>query len=137
MKRILTSILLLVCGLNLTACYERPTELSLAGSWYFALDSTDIGISKNWETEKFTQTIQLPGTTDDAGYGNPNLLEPLLQKPQVLHLTRKNSYLGPAWYQKEVEIPKSWSGKRIELNLERALWKTSVWVDGHKIPYDQ
>lgn len=137
MKRLSTSILLLVCGLNLTACHERPTELSLAGSWYFALDSTDIGISENWATEMFTQTIQLPGTTDDAGYGNPNLLEPLLQKPQVLHLTRKNSYLGPAWYQKEVEISKSWSGKRIELKLERALWKTSVWVDGHKIPYDQ
>ena len=46
MKRLSTSILLLVCGLNLTACHERPTELSLAGSWYFALDR-DIQLKAN------------------------------------------------------------------------------------------
>jgi hypothetical protein len=35
---------------------------------------------------------------------------------------------GPAWYQREVTIPDSWSGKRISLFLERTK-NTRVWVD--------
>lgn len=136
-KKFLTYILLSACGFCLHACTEKTNELSLAGEWYFSLDSADVGISQNWEKKQFKRTIQLPGTTDDAGYGVPNTLSPSLEKPQILHLTRKNSYLGVAWYQKEVDIPSNWKGKRIELELERVLWQSSVWVDGHKIPYTQ
>jgi beta-galactosidase/beta-glucuronidase len=39
-------------------------------------------------------------------------------------------YVGPAWYQKQVDVPQSWSGKRIVLLLERCHWETKVWVDG-------
>ena len=133
MRRI--NIYLLLTGLLmcLFSCKNNPSHISLAGEWEFALDSTDTGINENWAGQNFKNTILLPGTTDDAGYGTPNKLAPAIQKPQVLHLTRKNSYVGPAWYSKEVNIPSGWKEKAIELKLERVIWQTSVWVDGKQV----
>jgi hypothetical protein len=38
--------------------------------------------------------------------------------------------MGVAWYQREIEIPATWQGKRVVLHLERCHWKTSAWLDG-------
>ena len=98
----------------LTSCQKPSSEISLAGKWQFAMDSTDVGITEKWFERSFADKIQLPGTTDEAGYGIPNTLPPSVEKPQILHLTRKNSYVGPAWYSREVSIPSDWGGKSIE-----------------------
>jgi hypothetical protein len=37
--------------------------------------------------------------------------------------------VGPAWYQKTIDIPEPWQGKHIELFLERAMWETKLWLD--------
>jgi hypothetical protein len=39
-------------------------------------------------------------------------------------------YAGAAWYRREVRLPVSWAGQRIELFLERPHWETRVWWDG-------
>ena len=39
-------------------------------------------------------------------------------------------YAGAAWYQRDVEIPKDWQGRRVVLRLERPHWETRVWLDG-------
>ncbi len=41
-------------------------------------------------------------------------------------------YKGPAWYQKDVEIPAGWSGKRVVLFLERCHWESTVFVNDKK-----
>lgn len=130
-----TNIYLLLIGLLicLFSCQSNTSQISLAGEWEFALDSTDVGMDEGWHSQHLANTISLPGTTDDAGYGIANTLSPALQKPQVLHLTRKNSYIGAAWYSKEVDIPSGWEGKEVELKLERVIWQTSVWVDGKQV----
>lgn len=137
MKNINYYMILLFSLVSLSACKDTPSTISLAGEWDFSLDSTDVGISQGWYANSFEDKIQLPGTTDDAGYGIPNRLPPSIGKPQVLHLTRKNSYVGPAWYTREVVIPSDWDGKHIELKLERVIWQTSVWVDGAAVPGKQ
>lgn len=137
MKNINYYMILLFSLISLSACNDVPSTISLAGEWDFSLDSTDVGISQGWYANSFENKIQLPGTTDDAGYGIPNRLPPSIGKPQVLHLTRKNSYVGPAWYTREVIIPSDWGGKNIELKLERVIWQTSVWVDGAAVPGKQ
>lgn len=121
-------ILLLTSG-----CSQQEAVLSLKGDWQVGLDSLDVGIAQRWHIRSFETAIQLPGTLDDAGYGKANALLPSLDKPQVLHLTRKHRYVGPAWYVREVEIPVTWKGKGIELELERVIWQTRVWVDGHEM----
>lgn len=112
---------------------SQDSSLSLAGEWEVALDSTDAGIVEQWFAKSFDTRITLPGTTDEAGLGVPCTLEPSVGQPQVSHLTRRNSYIGPAWYTREVEIPASWQGKAVELSMERVIWETRVWVDGQAV----
>ncbi|MDR2919461.1 MAG: glycoside hydrolase family 2 [Tannerella sp.] len=127
-------IYLIFITIMLFSCrQENIQHISLAGEWQFALDSTDIGLKENWSAKEFSDKISLPGTTDDAQKGIPNALEPAITKPQILHLTRKHSYIGPAWYKKEVSIPSGWKEKNIYLKLERVIWGTSVWIDGQEV----
>lgn len=116
-----------------TSCKEASSVIPLAGEWQFAMDSTDVGVSEKWFDRSFADKIRLPGTTDEAGYGVPNTLSPSISKPQILHLTRKNSYVGPAWYSREIRIPSDWKGKNVELKLERVIWQTKVWIDGNPV----
>lgn len=126
-----------LCTILFTGCKVNSSVISLAGEWEFALDSTDAGIAKQWYAGSLNERIQLPGTTDEAGFGIPNTLSPSIGKPQILHLTRKHSYVGPAWYMREVTIPSAWAGKNVELKLERVIWQTNVWVDGVEVPGEQ
>jgi len=69
-----------------------------------------------------------PGTTDEAKLGIPNPAKPSLDA-----LYRVNVYTGPAWYQRDIEIPPAWQGKRVTLFLERCRWVTTVWLDDKRI----
>ena len=118
MKRILLPLLAL---LVLSCSQQRPLDLS--GQWQVSLDSLST-----------FQPIALPGTLDDAGLGTPNTLEPAITPPQITRLTRKHSYIGEAFYKREITIPKRMAGKPLALTLERVLWQSSVWVDGVQLP---
>ncbi|CAD0009076.1 sugar-binding domain-containing protein [Flavobacterium salmonis] len=134
-KHIITSVLLL---LFLSSWDSREkTVMDIAGEWTVQLDSTDSGLKNGWQNMSFKQLMKLPGTTDDAGLGVPNKLKPSLEKLQMSHLTRKNSYLGAAWYTREISVPKNWKGKEFILKLERVIWKTNVWIDGNELPAEQ
>lgn len=130
MKNTLIASLLL---LGLSACNNSVEDINLSGEWTVRLDSTDIGINESWGGKLYETSIQLPGTTDAARLGNKCTLKPALEKPQLLHLTRAYSYVGPAWYSKEISIPSDWDGKDCILHLERVLWDTQVWVDEVKV----
>lgn len=125
--------ILFIIFFMLSCSSKKNNIISLEGEWQFAIDSTDIGVNEKWFTKEFTDKISLPGTMDDAQKGMPNQLSPGITKPQILHLTRKYSYTGPAWYKKEVTIPAGWKGKNISLKLERVIWETSVWIDDREI----
>jgi len=111
----------------------QAQKISLDGQWQFKLDPADVGVAEQWYVKHFSETIILPGTTDGASKGTPNDLQPAITKPQILHLTRKHSYIGAAWYKKEVDIPKDWKGKEIILKLERVIWGTTIWVDDKEV----
>jgi len=91
-----------------------PATISLAGEWCVGLGTE----------RKFTSRMHLPGSTDQAKLGTRNT-----EKPTLDGLYRLYTYEGPAWYQREVEIPAAWRGKRIQLFLERTHWETHVWMD--------
>ena len=103
-----------------------PATMDLSGTWKFQLDIADYGqykVSALYKRE-LNDTIQLPGTTDQAGKGIDNPAR------HIDRLTRKFEYVGPAWYQKEVFIPEEWKDKDITLTLECCHWDTKVYVDG-------
>lgn len=112
---VLSAGLLASCGILSAQC------INLAGEWNARLDS----ISEH--------TVQLPGTLDMAGVGNQSTLEPAMEKPQLLRLTRRVSYIGPCTYSRTIDIPKEMAGKPLRLTIERVLWKSTLKVDGREI----
>lgn len=119
------SLLFLSAGFCCTVGQAEPT-MPLDGPWAFRLDPANQGISENWQQATLPDTITLPGSTDEAGYGTENA------ERRVAYLSRLWEYTGPAWYQREVVIPERWAGKHVTLFLERAHWETQVWVDDAK-----
>lgn len=126
-----TLIAWLFC-LPFASCTSSVTQMDLSGQWTVCLDSTDVGMV-SFGGKLFDTSITLPGTTDEAHLGTKCTLKPALEKPQLLHLTRAYSYVGPAWYSREIQVPSDWKEKDCILHLERVLWDTQVWIDGQKV----
>ena len=99
-------------------------HVSLAGQWRFTLDPNKEGVEKQFFNRELSERISLPGSTDEAKLGTPNPNKPTLDGLYRLYL-----YEGPAWYQRDIEIPAAWQGKQVSLFLERTHWVTTVWVD--------
>ena len=133
-NRFLFHIGLIIC-LILPACAAQGQEvIDLKGTWKVRLDSLEVGLQEKWFNHPFETPIELPGTLDDAAIGDKSsLTTDHLYKEVLLNLTRKHSFIGPAWYAKEIVIPADWKQKNTELILERVIWNTQVWVDGQPI----
>jgi hypothetical protein len=109
-------------------------QMSLAGQWQVRLDSLNVGLSQNWVQKPFSGTsISLPCTLDDAGLGTPNALKPALNNYVLSNLARKHQYIGLAYYQRGITVPKEWKNKQITLTLERVIWQSTVYLDGKEI----
>lgn len=129
----LSLITCLLCWLlHMPVQAQSVREIDLSGSWAVALDSLDKGIDDNWQNRSFTDKIKLPGTLCEAGYGTPCTLKPVMERETFLNLKRKYDYVGVAWYSKTVDVPADWKNHPVVLELERVLWRSDVWVNGHK-----
>lgn len=142
------TLLLLACFFFFTTIHAQKT-IDLKGTWQFHQGGEDL-------PARFDDTISLPGSMLTNGKGD----EVTLQTPWMMQIDEHNPYyhgdfyaryrqpgnikvpfilqpdkyyVGPAWYQRTVDIPKSWKGQVIKLGLERAHWKTVVYVDGKRI----
>lgn len=149
--------------LAILTCFTTGTvrageTLSLAGQWQFAMDRDDRGITENWFTNTLPDKINLPGILQAQGHGDeistntpwvltlgdawwklqPAALREHFSQPgrvEVPFLSQPpKHYLGAAWYQRDMDIPADWSGRHFTLFLERAHWKSTVWVDGKEYP---
>lgn len=114
--RIFSLSALLACAASLAA-----QTIQLNGEWTATLPG-----------EK-PQAMQLPGTLDMTGIGQPDTLQPAMTKPQLLRLTRKHSYIGPCTYSRTIDITPDMAGKPLRLTMERVLWKSSLKVDGKPV----
>ena len=138
------------------ACRQNVTNtISLKGTWRFQIDRDNIGEAQHWYSSLLPDSVTLPGSMatnkkgdsisittpwtgqivdsswftsqDYAPYRQPgNIKVPFWLQPVTY-------YKGPAWYQKEIEIPAGWNGKTIELYLERCHWYSKVWIDSTEV----
>lgn len=142
-------------ALGAEAPLRAAETISLAGVWRFALDRDDRGVGERWFERDLEERIDLPGALQNQGFGDPiridtkwtgdvgvdrwlkderyakyrepgNIKVPFFLQPE-------RHYVGPAWYQRDIEIPEEWRGRRVVLFLERAHWETRAWIDGREI----
>jgi hypothetical protein len=130
---------------------QRGTIL-IAGQWRFQLDPENKGENEKWYENTLEDRIKLPGSTAEHSFGDDISIDTKwtgkivdrswftdekyekYRQPDNIKipfwLTPVKHYVGPAWYQRQVDIPGNWKGRRINLFLERCHWETKVWVDG-------
>ena len=144
-----TALLLLSTAASHAA--SSATTRDLSGQWRFAIDRNDEGIAGRWYAEALRDRITLPGVLQAQGYGD----DINAKTPWVLSLYDKNwdqredykpytaagnvkvpflsqppkHYLGAAWYQRDIDVPAAWRGKRVALYLERPRWGSQLWID--------
>ena len=152
--------LILFCLVYIFA--SQPAQaypIPLDGYWRFELDHLDAGVQQQWFNRQLRTFIRLPGILQQSFYASDITTEtpwvlslydrywylredykaytergrvkvPFLSQPQ-------RHYLGAAWYQRDIDIPRNLFGRRILLTLERPHWETTVWVDDKKIGSDK
>jgi len=140
---------------GLTAFADSADRISLAGTWRFQLDRANTGIAERWFERRLAQKIKLPGSLPAQGIGDDITVETkwtgdIVDKswfaaPEYAKyrqpgnikvpfwLQPEKYYAGTAWYQRDIEIPADWKGKRVLLTLERPHWETRLWVDGREV----
>ena len=139
-KYLFTLILILCC--NIVAA-QRTIDLS--GQWSFgtgeqpvlndciSLPNSMISAGKGNE---ITAQTQWTGSTYDSSY----YFNPAMERYRVegnvkfpFFLTPAKHYVGTAWYERTVTIPRSWKKRPVVLFLERPHIETTVFVNGHEV----
>ena len=123
----------------------------LGGVWRRALDPDDKGLAEGWHSNPLADTLSLPGGLEQQRVGNPVTAatpwtgdindRSFFTAPEYARyrtgedvkvpffLQPDTWYRGAAWFQRDVEIPAAWKGRRVELFLERPHWETRAWLD--------
>ncbi len=93
--------------------FQREDWINLNGIWEFRFDQNDKGVQENWQQA-------------DQNF-NLNIMVPF---PWGSELSRVPDSADIAWYRREIEVPETWSGKRVFFIIGAADWHTSAWLDG-------
>jgi len=147
--------LFLICSTFTCFSQKISNNLNLQGKWKFRIDSLDVGIKEQWYAEALEGSINLPGsmaenelgdevtvTTKwtgsivDRSYFTEDRYEKYRQAGNIkipFWLKPVKYYAGPAWYQKEVNIPEHWTGEEVILHLERCHWESKLYVNDQKV----
>jgi hypothetical protein len=129
--------------------------MDLSGAWAFELDPDDLGLSEGWHSRALRDSLHLPGSLQAQGFGKDISVETewtgsifdrsWFSEPRYERYRRPGNvkvpfwlqpdkhYQGAAWYQRGVEIPPDWQGRRVILTLERPHWETRVWLDDREL----
>ncbi|MBQ2737352.1 MAG: beta-galactosidase [Clostridia bacterium] len=99
--------------------YPRPNLvrkdwLCLNGEWDFEIDNARVGYHKDYQsTYPLSSKITVPFCPESklSGIGHTD-------------------FMTCVWYKREVEIPKSFLGKRVILHIDACDWETTVYVGG-------
>ena len=81
--------------------FERADWVNLNGEWSFALDLSDSGRDRDFYNSKgFEQRITVPFAPESklSGIGYTD-------------------FINSVWYQRMIQIPSAWQGKRVKLNF--------------------
>lgn len=96
MKKILSTFFLSTCVSAAFSLNVSDGRIDLRGQWLFSTSGTT----------HFADSVSLPGTMDTNHKGLPPE-----SRDETTHLTRLYHYVGKAWYQREITIPKEWKKK--------------------------
>lgn len=131
--------------------------IDLSGRWMCRLDSEDHGLAERWQgadawrvaddgageiggaAESPMVPFIVPGTAGANGLGTAyEPPEPLAVNEECMQsLRQRHDYLGALWLARWVDMPANISvGACAELFLERVIFGSMAWLDGHYVGED-
>lgn len=135
----------------LIASLAGAGTIDLSGEWRFALDPQDLGRHAKPADWRFPDKIRLPGILTAQGFGEtpsfktewtgegwryPELFKEWQADDNFkfpFFLQPPKHYVGPAWFQRDIEIPNDWQSAHAVVHLERVHWQSIAWVDGREV----
>src|SRR5690606_29680756 len=95
--------------------------------WNVQLDKNNELVQRHPEQCILEGSIDLPASLAEKGYGFKTT------GSDFGILTPAYKYVGKASYSREIEIPKNWKNKEVEIFLERVLWESRIFIDGKEL----
>lgn len=106
--------------------------LSLDGVWDFTTDRWEAGERQKWFSPEVSLPnsiqLQVPGCWEAQGVGGPGKSTTVTPERSIRPL--RGSYVGTAWYRKEVNLPKDWAGKQVWLKIGGVHAQGWFWANG-------
>lgn len=94
--------------------FERATWINLNGEWTFTFDFGKSGVDRGFSmSEGFKDKIMVPFCPESKLSG-------------VAH----TDFINAMWYQRKLEIPQSWLGKRVLLHFGAVDFESEFYIDG-------
>lgn len=95
------------------------STVSLDGGWDFATDPQREGDRQEWFRAEVPLpgrgVVQVPGSWEAQGIGGPG--HSVSVTPEQRNRPLRGSYVGTAWYRKEVVLPRAWVGRQLWLKV--------------------
>jgi hypothetical protein len=99
--------------------FERAQWLNLNGRWNFRFDARDEGLQAAWYA---------------AALASPkSILVPFSWAAPLSGVAGSADSANIGWYERTIEVPASWRGRRIFLVVGASDWRTSAWLDGTRL----
>ena len=134
----------------------QAQTINLAGTWQFAIDRNDQGVSEQWYKRTLDDTIELPASMpqrlkgddisvnthwvgslyDSSYFYNPYMAKyrkPGKDMKLTFFLTPDKHYVGVAWYQRTVRLQQYNKNSCYTLYLERPHIETTLFVNGQRV----
>ena len=99
--------------------FVRKEWVNLNGFWSYAIDNNESGAEKGWmERESFEGKILVPFCPESK-----------------LSQVEYKDFISSIWYQRVLEIPGNWEGKKILLNFEGVDYESHIYIDGKEVDF--
>ena len=97
--------------------FERTAWVNLNGTWTYSFDYGQTGTEKNWQNAKgFDGNITVPFCPESRLSG-------------VQH----TDFINSIWYQRQLNIPATWEGKKILLHFGAVDYEAHIFIDGQLV----
>ena len=94
--------------------FERSTWENLNGEWSYTFDFGNSGHDRNFQESK--------------GFDG-KILVPFCPESKLSGVEHKD-FINNMWYQRSIQIPSEWAGKKVILHFGAVYYKSEVYIDG-------
>lgn len=136
----------------------QAATVRVEGDWAVRLDREDAGLRQGWFERPLAAPTSVRGSLPAQSLGDAIKVDTpwtaklfnreFFDAPEYaayrvpgqvkvpFFLQPDTHYVGAAWFQREIVIPRSWTGKHAVISLERPHWETRAWIDGRYLGRD-